>query len=122
MAEPNALAASQAVQRHGGTRGAARALRVLHAHWDALLGSVRVATPSPAFDLFANGWLSYGALAQSCGEAPARQLQGALAALHGSPATLRQTLLRAARVDIGSAGAAVAPLPALRRALCSCGG
>lgn len=107
VAEPNVLAASQAVQQHGGTKGAARALRALHAHWDALLGGVRVATPSPAFDLFANGWLPYGALALTFGEAPARQLQGALAALHGSPTTLRETLLRAARADIGSAGAAV---------------
>ncbi len=107
VAEASALAASQMVQQHGGAKGAARALRALHAHWDALLGGVRVATPSPAFDLFANGWLPYGALALSCGEAPATQLQGALAALHGKPAALRETLLRAARADIGSAGAPV---------------
>ena len=107
VAEPDALAASQAVQQHGGRKSAARALRTLHAHWDALLGSVRVATPSPAFDLLANGWLPYGALASTFGEAPALQLQGALAALHGSPATLRATLLRAARADIGGAGAPV---------------
>ncbi|GAB3381098.1 GH36-type glycosyl hydrolase domain-containing protein [Massilia agri] len=107
VAGPSVLAASQAVQQHGGARGAARALRALHAHWDALLGSVRVATPGPSFDLFANGWLPYAALALTSGEAPARQLQGALAALHGSPATLREALLRAARADIGSAGAAV---------------
>jgi cellobiose phosphorylase len=107
VAGPDALAASQAVQQHGGGKAAARALRTLHAYWDGLLGSVRVATPEPAFDLFANGWLPYGALACTRGEPPALQLQGALAALHGSPATVRETLLRAARADIGAAGAPV---------------
>lgn len=107
VAEPGSLAASRAVQQHGGAKGAAQVLREVHAYWDALLGGVRVATPEPAFDLFANGWLAYGAVAGTLGGAPAQQLQGAMAALHGSPATLRAALLRAARADIGSAGAPV---------------
>ena len=103
----NNLAASRAVEQHGGVQGAARALRVLHAYWDSLLGNLRVRTPEPAFDLFAGGWLSYGAVAPTFGAAPAQALQGAMAALHGSPATLRDALLRAARADLGRAGAPV---------------
>jgi len=107
VAGPDALAASAAVQQHGGAKGAARALRSLHAYWDGLLGSVRVTTPHPDFDRLANGWLPYGAIATTRGAAPSLQLQGALAALHGSPATVRETLLRAAQADIGCAGAPV---------------
>ncbi|UVW29039.1 GH36-type glycosyl hydrolase domain-containing protein [Massilia sp. H6] len=103
VAGPDSLAASRVVQQHGGAKGAALALRQVHAFWDDLLGTVRVETPDAAFDLFANGWLPYGALAGTMGASPARQLQGAMAAVHGSPATLRAALLRAAREDIGGA-------------------
>ncbi len=122
---PDSLAASRAVQEHGGVKAAARALRQVHALWDELLGSLRVSTPDAAFDLFANGWLPYGALAGSMGGTPAQQLQGALAAVHGGPALLRDALLRAARADIGAAGAAVEDflwLPyALHRYVCATG-
>jgi cellobiose phosphorylase len=90
----------------------------VHAYWDELLGSVRVATPDPAFDLCANGWLAYGALSGAMGGAPGEQLQGALAALHGHPASLRATLLRAAREDIGAVGAPVEDFLWLPYALC----
>ncbi|SFD75230.1 GH36-type glycosyl hydrolase domain-containing protein [Massilia yuzhufengensis] len=106
-AGPDSLAASRIVQQHGGAKGAALALRQVHAYWDELLGSVQVATPDPAFDLAANGWLPYAALSCAMGGAPAAQLQGAMAAVHGGPATLRAALLRAARDDIGSTAALV---------------
>lgn len=107
VAGPDSLAASRSVQEHGGAKAAARALRQVHALWDELLGSVRVSTPDAAFDLFANGWLPYAALAGSMGGTPAQQLQGAMAAVHGGPELLRDALLRAAREDIGAAGAPV---------------
>ena len=107
VAGPDSLAASRMVQQHGGAKAAALALRHVHAFWDTLLGSVRVDTPDAAFDTFANGWLPYEALACTMGGAPAQQLQGALAAVHGSPATLRAALLRAAREDIGATHAQV---------------
>jgi len=106
VAGPDSLAASRNVQQHGGAKGAALALRRVHAYWDELLGTVRVATPDPAVDRAANGWLTYRALAWSMGGPPAVQLQGALAAAHGHPATLRAALLRAAREDVGAQGAA----------------
>ena len=118
VAEPDSLAASRAVQQHGGAKAAALALRQVHAYWDELLGSVRVTTPDPAFDLFANGWLPYAAVAGAMGGTPAEQLQGAMAALHGSPDTLRAALLRAAREDIGAAGSPVEDFLWLPYALC----
>ncbi|NNG24049.1 hypothetical protein HGB41_13700 [Massilia sp. ML15P13] len=102
VASPDSLAASRVVQQHGGAKGAALALRQLHGFWDGLLGSVRVETPDAAFDIFANGWLPYGALAGAMGGTPAQQLQGAMAAVHGNPAPLREALLRTAREDIGA--------------------
>lgn len=107
VAGPDQLAASRAVERHGGAKAAALALRQVHGFWDELLGSVRVSTPDAAFDRFANGWLPCLALAGSMGGTPAEQLQGAMAVLHGGPAALRDALLRAARADIGAAGARV---------------
>ncbi|MFN3792132.1 glucoamylase family protein, partial [Massilia sp.] len=104
VAGPDALAASRAVQQYGGSKAAALALRQVHAFWDELLGSQRVSTPDAAFDLYANAWLPYAAVAGAMGGTPAQQLQGALAAAHGSPAVLREALLRAARADIGAAG------------------
>ena len=103
-AGPDTLAASRAVQQHGGAKAAALALRQVHAFWDELLGSQRVSTPDAAFDLLANGWLPYAAVAGAMGGTPAQQLQGALAAAHGNPAVLRDALLRAARADIGAEG------------------
>ena len=103
-AGPDTLAASRAVQQHGGAKAAALALRQVHAFWDELLGSQRVSTPDAAFDLLANGWLPYAAVAGTMGGTPAQQLQGALAAAHGNPAVLRDALLRAARADIGAEG------------------
>ncbi len=114
----DSLSASRMVQQYGGAKAAALALRQVHAYWDELLGSVRVSTSDPAFDLCANGWLPYAAIAGAMGCAPAVQLQGALAAVHGSPATLRAALLRAAREDIGAAGAPVDDFLWLPYALC----
>ncbi|MCC2958443.1 hypothetical protein LK542_22795 [Massilia sp. IC2-477] len=106
-AGPDSLAASRMAQQHGGAKAAALALRQVHAYWDELLGSLRVATPDPAFDLFANGWLPYAALSATRGGAPGAQLQGALGTVHGNPETLRAALLRAARDDIGAEGSPV---------------
>ncbi len=107
VAGPDSLAASRTVQQHGGAKGAALALRQVHAYWDELLVSLRISTPDPAFDLFANGWLPYAAVAGAMGGHLGEQLQGALAAVHGIPDTLRAALLRAAREDIGAEGSPV---------------
>lgn len=86
---------------------AERAFEDVVAHWDRLLGAIRVNTPDPAFDLMANRWLLYQTIAsrvlarasfyQAGGAFGFRdQLQDMLAVLHVDPARVRAHILAAA--------------------------
>jgi cyclic beta-1,2-glucan synthetase len=79
----------------------------LREHWDDLLGSVRVETPEPAFDLMINRWLLYQTLSarilartgfyQSSGAIGFRdQLQDVLALVHADPQRVRNHILACA--------------------------
>lgn len=96
--------ASTMVQKHGGAGAARDALAAVHEHWRATLGAVRIATPEPALDVIANGWLMYQTIAcrlwarsgyyQSGGAFGYRdQLQDAMAMVHTEPQLLREHLL-----------------------------
>ncbi len=96
--------ASTMVQKHGGAGAASEALAAVHAHWDATLGAVQIATPEPALDVIANGWLMYQTIAcrlwarsgyyQSGGAFGFRdQLQDAMAMVHTEPHLLREHLI-----------------------------
>ena len=79
----------------------------LERHWDAVLGSVEVRTPDPAFDIIVNRWLLYQSLSsrvharagfyQAGGAIGFRdQLQDVLALLHASPERARAHILLSA--------------------------
>ncbi|WP_313704910.1 GH36-type glycosyl hydrolase domain-containing protein [Massilia sp.] len=92
------------VRRCGGAVAAGAALEKVRAWWNETLGAVRVATPDPALDALANGWLLYQAIAgrmwAHAGGATVvgEVLQDALALVHARPQLLRaQLLLCAAR-------------------------
>ncbi|GGY24285.1 GH36-type glycosyl hydrolase domain-containing protein [Pseudoduganella albidiflava] len=96
--------ASTMAQKHGGAAAARDALAAVHAHWQATLGAVRIATPEPALDVIANGWLMYQTIAcrlwarsgyyQSGGAFGYRdQLQDAMAMVHTEPQLLREHLV-----------------------------
>ena len=96
--------ASSLVQKHRSAGAAQEALAAVHAHWDQVLGAVRIDTPEPQLDLLANGWLMYQTIAcrmwarsgyyQSGGAFGFRdQLQDAMATIHTQPQLLRDQLL-----------------------------
>jgi cellobiose phosphorylase len=98
------LDATGMVQRHSGPATAAADLARVRDFWDDTLGAVRIETPEPAFDVLANGWLMYQAIAcrmwarsshdQSVGAYRFRdQLQDAMAAVHVRPELLRDHIL-----------------------------
>ncbi|MBN1286586.1 MAG: glycosyl transferase family 36 [Anaerolineae bacterium] len=49
--------------RYCNVEAAQSALDAVRSHWEALTGRLRVASPDPAIDVLANGWLSYQAIA-----------------------------------------------------------
>jgi len=98
------LDATGMVQRHSGLAAAAVDLARVRDFWDDTLGAVRIETPEPAFDVLANGWSMYQAIAcrmwarsshdQSVGAYRFRdQLQDAMAAVHVRPELLRDHIL-----------------------------
>ena len=95
------------VRQHRGAAAAGAAFEKLHAYWRETLGAVRIATPDPALDVLANGWLLYQTIAcrmwarsshaQSGGAHGFRDgLQDAMALVHTRPQLLREQLLGAA--------------------------
>lgn len=83
-------------------KSAGAALDQVRAFWNETLGAMRVATPDPALDALANGWLTYQAIAcrlwaRSAGVVDFRaQLEDALALVHVRPQLLRAQLLECA--------------------------
>jgi cellobiose phosphorylase len=97
-------AARELVQRCRQDGAAARNFAAVRDHWTRLLGAVRVETPEPGIDVFANGWLLYQTVAsrlwarsgyyQSGGAIGFRdQLQDSMATQHAAPAMARAQLL-----------------------------
>lgn len=95
------------VRRQRGAQAAGAAFEKLRAWWDETLGAVRIATPDPALDMLANGWLLYQTIAcrmwarsshyQSGGAHSFRDvLQDAMALVHTRPQLLRAQLLACA--------------------------
>jgi cellobiose phosphorylase len=99
--------ASRIVNHHRRQGTARAALEAVNAFWAETLGSVQVATPEPAVNVLANGWLIYQTLScriwgrtgfyQSGGAYGFRdQLQDCMALVHAKPQLLRDHLLRCA--------------------------
>jgi cellobiose phosphorylase len=90
-----------------GVDAAHDALDAVRMHWSRTLGTIKVETPEPGFDVLANGWLMYQTIAcrfmarsgyyQSGGAYGFRdQLQDSMAMVHAEPALVRGHLLLSA--------------------------
>jgi len=100
----NSQEAGELVAQFKGGGVAAAALEKVKTYWQKTLSALQVATPDPALNILANGWLLYQTLAcrirgrsgyyQSGGAFGFRdQLQDSLAILHTEPALVRENLL-----------------------------
>ncbi|MCH5276813.1 MAG: cyclic beta 1-2 glucan synthetase [Desulfovibrionaceae bacterium] len=96
--------AARLAQRYRDPEAAAGALSEVRDSWHAILGSLSVSTPDPAFDVLANGWLLYQVIAcrfwarsgyyQSGGAIGFRdQLQDSMAMIYALPDAARAHLL-----------------------------
>jgi cellobiose phosphorylase len=92
------------LHRYPGGIAAHGALDAVKTYWQRTLGAVQIATPDPALNVLANGWLVYQTLAcrlwarsgyyQSGGAFGFRdQLQDAMALIHAEPQILRDQML-----------------------------
>lgn len=93
------------IQQYGRPAGARLALQTAKEHWRHTLGTVQVATPDPALNIMANGWLLYQTLScriwgrsgyyQSGGAYGFRdQLQDTMALIHAAPWLAREQLIQ----------------------------
>jgi cellobiose phosphorylase len=100
-------AALALLERYGSPEAAHDAIEATRRRWRERLSVVAVRTPEPSFDLLANRWTLYQALAcrmwgrsalyQSSGAYGFRdQLQDAMALLYAEPALAREQIVRAA--------------------------
>ena len=96
--------AGNMVSRSKSNAAAKQSLDKVRSYWQKTLGALQVATPDPAFNVMANGWLLYQTMAcritarsgyyQSGGAFGFRdQLQDSLATLHTAPEITRSHLL-----------------------------
>ncbi len=95
------------IERFRDPSAVAASRTAVDAHWDELLGAVRVRTPEPALDLMLNRWLLYQTLSsrffgrtgfyQSSGAFGFRdQLQDVMALVHAAPDRVRAHVLESA--------------------------
>ncbi|KAA5535097.1 cyclic beta 1-2 glucan synthetase [Taibaiella lutea] len=95
------------IQKFKTTESVSQSLNDVKAHWDEIIGSVKVSTPDKGLNTLANGWLLYQTIAcriyarsgfyQSGGAFGFRdQLQDVLAILHTAPSIAKEQILLSA--------------------------